>query len=143
MTMTIMVRSARVRVRLSALSKASSTRRPKRARSAVSCTKAWMVRTALRLSSTPAPTSATRSWLSRESLRTLRPISTIGATTKGTASTTKPVNFGLVIASMNRPPTSSRRLRSAKDTEEPITVCSSVVSVVMRVSTSPVRVVSK
>ena len=41
------------------------------------------------------------------------------------------------------PPTVSRMLRSAWVTVEPITVCTTVVSVVRRDSTSPVRVVSK
>ncbi len=49
----------------------------------------------------------------------------------------------LVTASMARPPTRSRALRSACETVEPITVCNTVVSVVSRDRISPVRWTSK
>jgi len=41
------------------------------------------------------------------------------------------------------PPVNSSRLRRATEADEPTSVCSNVVSVVMRESTSPVRVSSK
>ncbi len=76
-------------------------------------------------------------------MRTRRPNSTIGATTSGTPASTSSVSFGLVSISITRPPRSSRRLRTAIDTLEPITVSSIVVSLVRREITSPVRVTSK
>ena len=54
-----------------------------------------------------------------------------------------PVSLGLVTTSKVPPPKNSRILRNATDTEEPMTTCSRVVSVVSRDSTSPVRVISK
>jgi len=53
------------------------------------------------------------------------------------------VSFALVTNSMTRPPTNSSVLRSASEMLVPTTVWISVVSVVRRDSTSPVRVVSK
>jgi hypothetical protein len=53
------------------------------------------------------------------------------------------MSLGLVTASIISPPISSRALRMATEAWEPITTCSRVVSVVIRDSTSPVRVVSK
>ncbi len=79
----------------------------------------------------------------RDSRRTLRPNSTIGATTSGTTASTSKVSFGLVMNSMTAPPMISSALRSAIETDEPTTTCSSVVSVVRRDTTSPVRVISK
>jgi hypothetical protein len=84
-----------------------------------------------------------RSWLSRDSSRTLRPNSTIGATTRGTTARTSKVSLGLVTNSITMPPMISSALRSAMETEEPTTTCSKVVSVVRRETTSPVRVISK
>ena len=68
---------------------------------------------------------------------------TIGTTTSGTTTSTKPVSRGLVTTSRTRPPSTSRRLRSACVTLEPITVWITLVSVVRRERTSPVRVTSK
>ncbi len=137
------VSAARARTRRTAAPKASSTRLEKRSRSTSSWPKAWMVRAALRLSSTWAPTSATRSWLVRDSRRTRRPMKMIGPTTAGTKTMTIRASLGLVTTSMTKPPTSSSRLRMATEAEEPITTCKSVVSVVMRERMSPTRVVSK
>ena len=53
------------------------------------------------------------------------------------------VSFALVTNSMTRPPENSSVLRSASEMLVPTTVWISVVSVVRRDSTSPVRVVSK
>ena len=50
---------------------------------------------------------------------------------------------GLVRISMTRPPTRLRLERSAMDRPAPEMLCTSVVSVVRRESTSPVRVTSK
>jgi hypothetical protein len=101
------------------------------------------VRIALTVSSAVPETSATRSCASRESSRTRRPTTTIGTTTTGTMTRMKPVRRGLVTTSSTRPPTSSSRLRRAWVTLAPITVWITVVSVVIRETTSPVRVTSK
>ncbi len=53
------------------------------------------------------------------------------------------VSLGLVTNSMTRPPMNSRVLRKAREMLVPTTVWISVVSVVRRDSTSPVRVDSK
>ena len=98
---------------------------------------------ALMVSSAAPETSAMRSWLARDSWRTRRPITTIGTTTSGTTTRMKPVSRGLVTTSRARPPTTSSRLRSAWVTLAPITVWMTLVSVVRRDSTSPVRVTSK
>lgn len=50
---------------------------------------------------------------------------------------------GLVSASITVAPTRLKLERSAIDSDEPAIVCTSVVSVVRRESTSPVRVTSK
>ena len=67
----------------------------------------------------------------------------IGASTAGTLSTTMPVSLGFDTNRSAMPPIRIRKLRSAIDTEEPITVCSSVVSAVMRDWISPLPLVSK
>ncbi|MCY1183482.1 hypothetical protein D9M73_241090 [compost metagenome] len=54
----------------------------------------------------------------------------MGASTSGSASRTMPVSFGLVTNSRPMPPTSRMPLRSAMDSDEPITDCSKVVSAV-------------
>ena len=48
------------------------------------------------------------------------------------------ISFGLVTNSSTSPPASVSRLRSAIETDEPMTDSTSVVSVVSRDSTSPV-----
>ena len=101
------------------------------------------MRIALTVSSAVPETSATPSCASRESFRTRRPITTIGTTTDGTMTRMKPVSRGLVMTSSTRPPTSRRMLRKAWVTLAPITVWITVVSVVIRETTSPVRVTSK
>ncbi len=53
------------------------------------------------------------------------------------------MSFGLVIASITRPPISSSKLRIAIDALDPITVSRIAVSLVRREITSPVRVSSK
>ena len=67
----------------------------------------------------------------------------MGITTTGTISTTKPVSVGLVTTSMALAPRKSSRLRSADDACWPIIVCSRVVSVVTRESSSPTLLISK
>ncbi len=84
--------------------------------------------------------SAIRSWFSRLSARSRRPSVMIGISTAGTISRTSPVSFGEVQISSPIPPTSSSTLRSAIETELPITDSSNVVSVVIRLSTSPVMI---
>ena len=66
----------------------------------------------------------------------------MGAMTAGTTSRTSPASLGAVQTISAIPPSRIRTLRSATETEDPITDSSSVVSVVMRDSTSPVRMPS-
>ena len=87
--------------------------------------------------------SATRSWLARESLRTRLPIHSAGNTTATSMRMTMPITRGLVHTSMMTAPPPTTALRRPMDSDEPTTVCTSVVSVVRRESTSPVCVVSK
>ena len=70
-------------------------------------------------------------------------MTTIGTTTNGTTTRMKPVSLGLVTAKRASPPTTRRTLRRAWVTLAPITVWMTLVSVVRRDSTSPVRVTSK
>jgi hypothetical protein len=97
------------------------------------------------LSTSPAiaEASATRSWLSRLSERTRRPHSRAGSSTSSSTPSTCAITQGLVSTSMTSAPAAISALRRPMLKEEPITVCTSVVSVVRRDSTSPVRVVSK
>ncbi len=67
----------------------------------------------------------------------------IGTTTAGTINSTNPVSLADVSISIANPPSKISMLRKATDTDEPISDRISVVSVVMRLSTSPVRRRSK
>ena len=87
--------------------------------------------------------SATRSWLARESLRTRRPNHSDGSTISNSTSSTWNITTGLVQISMPSAPVPITALRRPILSEEPTTVCTKVVSVVRRDSTSPVCVVSK
>ena len=87
--------------------------------------------------------SATRSWLARLSLRTRRPKNRLGSTTSTRMPSTCVITTGLVITSISRAPAPITALRRPMLRDEPTTVCTSVVSVVRRLSTSPVCVVSK
>ena len=113
----------------------------KRAASRSSWANDWTVRTALSVSSATAdgigrsgPASA------RDRRRTRRPKTTIGSTTSGTTSATTPARRGLVVTSMATPPITSSRLRSAWLMLAPMTAWMTLVSVVSRDSTSPVRI---
>ncbi|MNW08793.1 hypothetical protein D3C71_2056420 [compost metagenome] len=66
----------------------------------------------------------------------------MGATTSGSASSTMPLSLGLVTINRTMPPTSMIRLRSAIDSEEPITDCNRVVSAVSRDWISEARLLS-
>ena len=87
--------------------------------------------------------SATRSWLARESLRTRRPNHSEGSTISTSTNRTCSITTGLVQIRIPRAPIPITALRSPMLSEEPTTVCTSVVSAVRRDSTSPVCVVSK
>ena len=87
--------------------------------------------------------SATRSWLARDRRRTLRPIHMVGSTTINTAASAADITTGLVHTSMASAPRPSTALRRPSENDEPMTVCTKVVSAVRRESTSPVCVVSK
>ncbi len=82
--------------------------------------------------------AAIQSWFSRLSRRSLRPSTTIGTMIAGTSRSTRRVSFDEVSARSTSPPVRISALRSAIDTDEPITLRISVVSVVMRDRTSPV-----
>jgi len=84
-----------------------------------------------------------RSCAVRDRPRTRRPITMIATSTTGTLSRAIAVSFGLVTAIMTSAPSAMTMLRSANEAEEPITVCTSVVSALMRESSSPVRTRSK
>ena len=86
--------------------------------------------------------SAIQSWLARLSRRTFRPSAMIGTITAGTISSTRPVSLGEVSSIITSPPKNSSRLRRNHDTDEPITDRIRVVSVVIRLRTSPVMVLS-
>ena len=66
-----------------------------------------------------------------------------GSTTSTSINSTMAMMRGLVHTSMASAPTPITALRSPIDSDEPTTVCTSVVSVVRRESTSPLCVVSK
>ena len=67
----------------------------------------------------------------------------IGIRITGTSSKTSPVSLAEVRNSMTSPPAISSILRSATETEDPITDRITVVSVVMRLTISPVITFSK
>ena len=87
--------------------------------------------------------SATRSWLARLSFLTRRPKYSAGNTTRIRMPSTCVITYGLVAISIAIAPMPITVLRRPIDRLEPTTVCTTVVSVVMRLSTSPVCVVSK
>ena len=98
---------------------------------------------ALSTSAAMALVSATRSWLARLSLRTRRPKYSDGSTTSTRMPSTCAITSGLVTISITIAPRPITVLRRPIDRLEPTTLCTSVVSVVSRESTSPVCVVSK
>jgi len=87
--------------------------------------------------------SATRSCEARESLRTRRPNHRLGSTMSTNTTSTCSMTTGLVHTNTPRAPTPITALRSPMLSEEPTTVCTSVVSAERRDNTSPVCVVSK
>ena len=66
-----------------------------------------------------------------------------GSTTSSTTSSTCVITYGCVTTSISSAPTPITRLRSPSEKDDPTTVCTTVVSVVRRDSTSPVWVCSK
>ena len=85
---------------------------------------------------------AIQSWFSRLSFRRRRPSVRIGTTTSGTISRASPVSLAEVSSIITKPPKKISTLRSATETEEPTTDWIRVVSVVIRLRTSPVIVLS-
>ena len=126
------ISTARWRMRLTATPNASPTRSENSASSRASWLNDCTILTWRNDSPAWVPTSASRSWLLRDRRRTRRPISRMGAITNGAQITTIRDSLGLASTSSTMPPKNISTLRSAMDTEEPITVCSRVVSVVMR-----------
>ena len=135
--------AARARERCTAVSNALCVARAKRSASRSSPVKLCTTGTALSTSAAMALESATRSWLARESFRTRRPIHIAGSTTTTSIRSTMAMMRGLVQTSMTMAPLPTTALRRPIDSDEPTTVCTSVVSVVSRESTSPLCVVSK
>jgi hypothetical protein len=86
--------------------------------------------------------SAMRSWLVRESLVSLRPYSAIGRITAGITSAVRPARRGLVQTISAAAPITITTLRSATEMLEPISVCTTSVSVPRREISSPTRVFS-
>ena len=130
-------------VRRTAEAKAPSTEawnRPACRFSSVNACTVWM---AFKVSPARPLESAMPSCATRESLRTVRPTRISGAMTIGTSSTIQPISLGLVSANMTSAPTRLIDERRAMDRPAPAIDCTSVVSVVRRESTSPVRVTSK
>ena len=87
--------------------------------------------------------AAIQSWFCRDKPRNLRPNANIGPKIKGTIKRTKPVSFGEVQSIMINPPDIISIFRSIQLAEDPITDKINVVSVVMRLRTSPVINFSK
>ena len=87
--------------------------------------------------------AAIQSWFCRDKPRNLRPNANIGPKIKGTINRTKPVSFGEVQSIMINPPDIISILRSIQLAEDPMTDKINVVSVVMRLRTSPVINFSK
>ncbi len=125
-----------------AKTKARSVASPKRSVARSSWAKACTVRTASSVSPPSDTMSAMRACASRDSARTLRPNSTIGATTSGTTASTISASLGLVTTSMITPPTHISELRSTIEAEEPMTCSMSWASAEMRLMTSPERLIS-
>ena len=87
--------------------------------------------------------SATRSWLARLSLRTRRPKYRLGSTTSTRMPSTWVITTGLVTISITIAPVPITTLRRPMLRLLPTTVCTRVVSVVSRLSTSPLALLSK
>ena len=137
------IKRVRCLMRLTATPKATSTRSVNSNSSRASWLKDCTIFTCRSDSPAWVPTSASRSWLLRDRRRTRRPRTRIGATTKGALTSTTKVSFGLDNTSNTTPPMNISRFLSAMETDEPITVCSKVVSVVMRLWISVGRFSSK
>ncbi len=87
--------------------------------------------------------AAIQSWFSRLRVRRRRPRKTIGTMTAGTIRSARPVSLADVKNIRIMPPNRISTLRSATEMDEPITDRISVVSVVIRLKTSPVMIFSK
>ena len=135
--------TARRRLRLTAVPKARSVESSKRPASRASWPCACTTGMAPSTSAAMALLSATRSWLARERRRTLRPAQIAGSTTPTRMPSTCAITTGLVTISMPSAPRPITVLRRPMDRLEPTRVCTSVVSVVRRESTSPTWVDSK
>ncbi|OIQ74667.1 hypothetical protein GALL_436780 [mine drainage metagenome] len=140
---TITVITARAPIRLRAAVNDFSVTSANTASLCRSCVNACTVCTELSASDALPEDCAIQSWFSRLNPRRRRPSTMIGTTTTGTISNTNPVSLAEVSIISTRPPSNINKLRSATDTEDPITDKISVVSVVNRLSTSPVRIFSK
>ena len=98
---------------------------------------------AFRVSPARPLVSAMRSWELRESVRSLRPSAITGTMTVGMAMMISPSSLRFVTPIMTMEPARLMVERSAIEMPTPEIDCTSVVSVVRRESTSPVRVTSK
>ena len=135
-------RAARNRTRDKAALRAKCRRPSNRVNTCWLCAKAITVRIPLRVSSASADTSPSASCATREAARRRRARSTSGITTIGTTAATTTDIFADDSTTRTKPPTNKIKLRTAIDTVEARTVCTTAVSAFRRASTSPVFAVS-
>ena len=140
---TIAVITARVAIRRFAATKLFSVTPWNLARDRFSWVNACTVCADSSCSDASPDDTAIQSWFSRLSLRTRRPNNTTGINTTGIGHKTRPVIFTDVHNIRPMPPNKISTLRNAIDTDDPITDKISVVSVVIRLRTSPVITRSK
>ena len=133
----------RARMRPREASNAVSTAAAKRAPAERWRLNACTVSSWSRLSPAKPTASAKRSCAAVDRRRTRRPKMAMGATTKGTSSSTPSVSLGLTTSSSTTEPSVIRMLRRAMEAVVPTMLSTRVTSVVMRESTSPVRVCRK
>jgi len=105
-----------------AAANARSTALPNCAASSASCAKACTTLIAFRRSPASPDASAILSCEARDSLRTRRPISTIGMITESSMTMMMADSFTLVKNIISKPPASNSRLRSAIEILVPTTV---------------------
>ncbi len=134
--------AARRRTRDKAAARACCRRLSNRDNTCGLCAKAITVRIPLRLSSASADTSPSASCAAREAARRRRANSTSGMTTTGTTAATTTDIFAEDKTTSTKPPTSRMTLRTAIETVEARTVCTTAVSAFRRARTSPVLAVS-
>ena len=140
MTMTVI--AARVAMRFAAEAKERSATSAKESRQAASLENAWTDCAESKASDALPEEAAIQSWFSRLSDRSRLPKTMIGTITAETISKARPASFGEVNSISASPPARISTLRRATEMEEPTTPRITVVSVVIRLNTSPVMIFS-